>query len=304
MKKGKVRSIYRAVPVREDGSIEVEGKYYVVGDAALLEPHLCSHIATTKQLIKAYPIFIKYVEEKTGKKVDAISVPLEDFYRSMKKGGGIVEELEEKTNKKVLPQGLTGLYALRRKVDLPKRVLLMDAGMRTLNAAVLAGDSVEFCKSLYDEASMAVLLSYFRKQIEEKYPEVPTTRGLIEKAFEQGFFSAGFSTVELNEEKQKAIEMFTERFVNIIEREFSNLSIPFEKVVIIGGVAHYLDEKLFEELGNIPVFVAKSEPEFLNVEGMSLMMGGGTCLDLGYGWAKYCVPGGEDAERPSGEAEG
>jgi len=293
--KTKVRSVYRMSLVKEEGSIELNGKYYVVGEKALRVPHLATHIATTASLVRAYPIFIRYGEEVLGEDISAISIPLEDFYLYTLGKNEIVSELERKTGKKVLPQGLSGLYALREEENVGEKVLLLDGGMRTLNCAVVNGEEVEFCKSFYDEVSVSVLLSYFRQLLEEKYHEIPTTRGLIEKIFEKGELNSGFTKVDVQEEKEKAIELFTERFLELVEREFSSLHHDFEQIVLVGGISYYVRKELLEKLGNIPVLVPEKDAEFMNAKGMHLIEGG-TVLDLGYGWAKFFGKGTKEDE--------
>lgn len=285
----KMPAAYRTVSGRATtDAIFWSKNHYLVGDAAMLEPRLVGEIWNTDDLIKYYPLFVKAVTKQYEVTPGVVLLPLDDWIGAEKGLLPYIKTLKQEINNiTVVAQGLMGLYAVQQSQAIPNKVAVVDVGFRTVNIAVVHDMRVVKAKTRYDEFGVRNLIQYdFREILRSKFPDLTSNLVSLNRAWVDGGTDTGFKSVSFQEEKHLALELFMERFMNALRRDITEMGVPFEAIVFLGGLTHYIDVSRIDSDKKI---ILAPNPEFANVIGALKYTQSRCALDLGFGDAKICI---------------
>lgn len=293
MNLSKFPAVYREVPAtseeaRKKSAIRWNSGYWLVGEDALLEPRIAGEIWHTEDLVKFYPLFVSTVEARYGVRPQAVLLPLTDWITSNRGMQTYVSDLERLTETKVLPQGLMGLHYARKTASLPDRVLVVDAGFRTVNLAAVHGDEVLKARTRHDEVGVRNLIQHdFREALRTRFPDITFNLVALNKAWQAGYIDTGLRRESVETEKAAALRLFLDRFMELLRRDIAEMAVETDAILFIGGLAYYLRKDMIET--NKDILIPMENAEFYNVCGAAGYAGVGCAMDLGFGDVKVCM---------------
>ncbi len=300
----KFPSAYRiALGSEENLALKYGRKSYVVGEQALTNYQLAEWLETVDELIEMYPLFINFVEKEYSTKIGGISIPLELWhqFKNNETRSKVLKALKDyivKSNYtiKPYPQGLVIFRYLKATGKVKGgKALVLDGGFKTLNTSITDGKTLYYVKSFYDELGMKTLITkIFKEEIKKIHPEVPSNYSILNRYFVLGEIPTGFSGINVQREKRKAIKMFVEVLFARLKRELSKVSTTYDSIVITGGLSHYLKPEWFNT--DKEVYITKEEGEFANAVAMHYFRKT-SVIDLGFGDVKVCIEDGEPGSR-------
>ncbi len=284
----KFPSAFRAVTGRDAAkAIEWRNERWVVGQEALREPRLISECWATADLVQYYPLFVAATEEKTGKRPNVVLLPLSDWVASRDGFAQYTSDLQQLLGgtTRVIPQGVAGLYHARMTRELSDKSIVVDAGFRTVNLAVINGDDIVAARTHHDEIGVRNLIrGDFREALAVKFPDITHNLIILNQIWQDGVWDTGLMTVSVEEEKRAALARFLTRFVNIIKRDISEMGAQFDSILFIGGLAYYIDVSCIET--NKHVILPTNDAEYYNAMGAMEFADADCVLDLGFGDTK------------------
>jgi hypothetical protein len=289
----KFPAVYREIPAtseeaRKKSVIHWNNGYWLVGEDALLEPRIAGEIWHTEDLVRFYPLFVLAVEARHDVRPQAVLLPLTDWITSNRGMQTYVSDLERLTETRVLPQGLMGLHHARKTGLLPDRVLVVDAGFRTVNLAAVHGDDVLKAKTRHDEVGVRNLIQHdFREALKARFPDITFNLVALNRAWQAGYIDTGLRRDSVEIEKSAALRLFLGRFMDLLRRDIAEMAVETDAILFIGGLAYYFRKDMIET--NKEVLVPQEKAEFYNVCGAAGYAGVGCAMDLGFGDVKVCV---------------
>ncbi|RUM32602.1 MAG: hypothetical protein DSY42_00590 [Aquifex sp.] len=291
MGKVKVPSAFRRVVTSEQGAVFHGGYLWKIGEvvSGVEYPNIL------EDLVRLYPLVVKAFAR--GQEKVAISLPAEAYVSSLKKGEGVIQELERKIKEEtgvsveVYPQGVSALaqiFAETKELDEGALTLVIDGGFNTINIAVAnANMNIPFVFTYYNEFGIRDLLTTFAELLRERI-KVEMTANLqkLKQAFLRGKVDVGFNQVEVNGEKAHAIDVFIDKLWARLRGDLIRAGVEFEQIVVVGGLAYYIGDVLKEKT-NKPVFIPSQDAEFYTAMGMH-RLSGLPAIDFGFGDIKLC----------------
>lgn len=302
MKAEKIAStMSRVVGGESKNAIEHDGFKWIIGETVGSN---IEYMYDLDDLIKYSHLFIKQIMRNENRSVNniAISIPTEAYYASRtKEDGGLVKKMEDEIRKNipevdkivVLPQGASALNYLvsQKKVNLEDgNVLVIDGGFNTLNISVVdQNGKILYTESIHDELGVYNLLSkFFREELKNKYDEVSSNIQMLKKVFLEEEIEAGFNTINVKNEKIRAIQAFIPKLINRVTRDIKKEKISFGQFAFVGGISYYINDDNIKTTKKF--YIPKKEGEFMTVLGMRETVGEDfDVFDIGFGDSKYIL---------------
>jgi len=291
-------AVKKLVGVEAVNGIDFNGFKWKVGEIS----QGVEFIYDIDDLMTYYPLFVKHLQEQ-GEDISkmVVSLPLETFLESfeLKKAGqenlidklssDIISKIEDCKQCIVLPQGSSALYKIKKETDdITGNILVIDGGFNTVNIAIAnftsaSNINILFSHTIFDEFGVRDLLEkFFRKELALKYNNVTSNLQVLNSTFNQGKIDSGFNTIDVTNEKKRAIKIFTESLIDRIQKIVSKAKIQYDSIVVVGGLSYYID---FDT--NKSKFIPQKDGEFYTLMGMLEKVSDGfLALDLGFGDAK------------------
>jgi len=291
----------RVVGGESKNAIEHDGFKWIIGETVGSN---IEYMYDLDDLMRYSHLFIKQIMKNENHNLEniAISIPTEAYYSSkMKENGGLVKKMEEEIRKNileakkiiVLPQGASALNYLvsQEKISLDDgNVLIIDGGFNTLNISVVnQNGKILFTESIHDELGVYNLLNkFFREELKNKHDEVSSNIQMLKKVFLEEEIEAGFTTINVKNEKMRAIQAFIPKLINRITRDIKKEKISFGQFVFVGGISYYIND---ENIKTTKKFhIPKKDGEFMTVLGMRETVGKDfDVFDIGFGDSKYIL---------------
>ena len=256
-------------------------------------------LSDMKDLINYAPLYIRHIFPDTKNMKIAISIPTETYYLAQKRDdGGLVQqminsiktEIKDLAEVKVYPQGVVALNYLvnSKKVDIDNgKILIIDGGFNTVNASVVEQNGDVYTETYFNEIGISNLLTdFFKKELMVKYAETTSNPQMLKKAFLEERFDAGFTSFDIRNEKNRAIEAFVTKLVTRITNDLRKKNVSFDQFTFVGGLSYYIKKEIIETTK--PFYVPEADGEFLTLLGMAEIAGDEyALLDLGFGDAKF-----------------
>lgn len=261
-------------------SYSYQGKELWVGDT-------CKHsqnkieIATPDDIIQYYPLFkqaiLDKMYEKTGiPRSDVIAItglPPKYYFEIAKpqnKGKLMEEDLNEKP--KVIWQGLGVLLdiMLGQQIDFEndETVIVVDIGYNTVDYLIVMYTNSDWKKVSVNsivEMGLMKAVDLFRQELPTELSIVKTwSKQRLIQAFEKGVVNIDGEKVDLTNLKIKAIDTYSEMLINRLKDEIGEEMIINDRLVVAGGGANVLEDRLKKERKNI---IIPPQPEFSNARG-------------------------------------
>ncbi len=166
-------------------------------------------------------------------------------------------------------------------------MLIIDGGFNTVNASVVEQNGDVYTKTYFNEIGISNLLTdFFRKELMVKYAETTSNPQMLKKAFLEERFDAGFTSFDIRNEKNRAIEAFVTKLVTRITNDLRKENVSFDQFTFVGGLSYYIKKEIIETTK--PFYVPEADGEFLTLLGMAEIAGDEyALLDLGFGDAKF-----------------
>ena len=285
----KFPSSFRVVSGLEANDPDVyfyQGQPYKIGEqrAGVYYPRDIS------DLVKFYPLVVKYAVEKYSIQDDtvAVSLPAETYLNDVRAGKSLQSSLTDSIKKYahkdavVLPQGIIAFEAIELEGE---QRLVMDGGFNTLNVAVEREGQLVYAHSYFNEFGIRNLLEeIFLPLIKRKFTETPSNLQYLKKVFLSEKLDTGFTVVDVSPEKREAVQLFVSNLLSSISADLKRKELEFDSFAIIGGLAYYVSEVETTK----PHFIPKENAEFYNVMGMK-RYSGVSSIDFGFGDVKVRV---------------
>lgn len=277
-------TVIRKVISQEKGSMEWRGNHYLVGNAAYVgSSRHSTHIRTINDLTKYYQLIVKWYEEKYSIKFSAITIP----YSVLADAPKIVQQLKKDCDvQNVVGQGLSAFLYLRKfNVVGEMMTLVLDGGFNTVNLLFTDGNDPIFRKTYYNSLGVRDLIEkYFEPLLRTKLPDVSSNPIRLDEALRKGYIDHGAERISLQNEKAKATKNYLDDFYDNIIEDVIRESIDYTQIVIVGGLAYFLTKALLQTKKK--VVIPEDNPEFLNVQGASIVTRHEPAIDVGFGATK------------------
>jgi len=291
----------RVVGGESKNAIEYDGFKWVVGDTVGSN---IEYMYDLNDLINYSHLFIKQIMKNENRDIDniALSMPTEAYYSSkMKENGGLIKKMEAEIRKNipgvneivVLPQGASALNYLvsQKKIDLNNgNVLIIDGGFNTLNISVVdENGKILFTESIHDELGVYNLLNkFFREELKNKHDEVSSNIQMLKKVFLEEEIEAGFTTINVKNEKIRAIQAFIPKLISRVTRDVKKEKISFGQFAFVGGISYYIKDENIKTTKKF--YIPEKGGEYMTVLGMRETVGKDfDVFDIGFGDSKYIL---------------
>ena len=262
-------------------AVEFEGYRWLVGKPS----KQAEYPVNLQDLIRFYPLVVKWakIEDDTV----ALSLPAETYFEDKLSGETLINQIKEKVKKEtgknavILPQGVIALQEIFSEGHLkPDKTLVIDGGFNTVNVAIAdENGEILYTKTYYNEFGIRDLLeNYFKPELKRKYPEIMSNLQRLKEVFLQEQIDAGFTVIDITNEKKVALQSFIESMFSRIVKDIERTGESFKQFAIVGGLSYYVPQ--IET--NKPHFVPKEMGEFYTVLGMNLYSGV-PAIDFGFG---------------------
>lgn len=284
-RRGIIKTCYRKTKSKD--GIPFDGERYIVGSRALLETG-SHYLRTVEELIRMYPLFVAVCAEKAdlevGREIEGcldeclvIGLPY-DFWKSeMEKSKSAIKSLKETLKDSfgevlVFPQGLGGVKAyLAQHPETRGNILAIDIGFNTVIYTLYSTEEKEiltgktFYKKGIHDLAVNKLLPELQKHIEGK----TLTPLEIDYIMQTGYIQVGFDRTDVTPEITDAMEAYVNDLFELIIGDLKAHGgvITFEKVVLFGGGARYVKEKVSSDKVDIVIL---DDPEFANAVGFEI----------------------------------
>jgi len=236
-------------------AVEFEGDYYLIGENAInYKPVEMNDYETLEKYapLLIFHAFRKYGEFNTI--VTGLSIRQEDNSQSFKDrlSSFEIDGQEYNMDVKLLPQGIGAKIVVQKQFNEIQNYLVCDGGFNTVD-----------------------LVPVFDGKADLHSVDALENRGIIEVVNELIEYIAGEYNIELSPKEAKyaldnqridiygkEIDLtdiiahittdYSKDLVRQIERKFKKSWHKFQKVIIVGGLSHFVDASVYEHLATVP----------------------------------------------------
>jgi len=238
--------------------VEYDGSRFVVGERARLSGKRIE-LASIDELIKYYPVFIRYVLDTLGLQAKEVLVITGLPPRYMERA----EELKKDklgVKRQVVFQGFGIFWDSRERAG--EDGLVVDIGYNTVDYfaySVRGGELIKEVVGTIPNMGVINAVGMFRDLLPAKHEPLKTKplSSLVNIFVEGKFRGEDFSSV-----KEKAVEQWNEMVKARLRQEVGVLFEEKEHLLVAGGGAYLVRKDVFPQEVIIP-----DEPEFANARG-------------------------------------
>lgn len=276
----------------KENLVEFEGDYW-----DLVEEQSAYYPRTSEDLVRFYPLVVKYAMKKHGVRDGvSVSLPTETYLRDIRNGSRMVEEIKGRIksetgieNVVVLPQGAISVVKVFTDGELKPigNTLVIDGGFNTVNICLVDEKGIVlYARSYYNEYGTRNLLEKYFYELITKSFNIPRNLQLLKKFFISGYFIYGLEKVSLEAEKIEAVRRFIPDLVNTVVQDLKVQGHFYDQFVIVGGLSYYIPKSAINT--NLPFFIPEKDGEFYTAMGMRLQSDLPT-IDFGFGDIKIAI---------------
>jgi hypothetical protein len=253
---------YTPTPISGLDRVTWGGKTYVVGKDVRFESQRIE-IPGISELVKYFPVFLKYVETRIGR-LDKIITGIPPKHKDY------VDELQAVISEicpdcMILPQGV-GIFAdvIDRVND---EVLIMDIGFNTLDYLIVTNESGEWTKkkgNTIEKLGLVRAVEIFRGKLPDEigYAKNFSFSRLIE-VFERGSIVFEGEDVDLKGIRKACLDEYTEMLKTRMIEELGKEVEDMKLVVVAGGGANIVKLNIFKG----SKVIVPENPEFSQARG-------------------------------------
>ncbi len=256
---------YISADISEVATVKYGDRMFVVGrDVKYMSQKI--EIPTITELVKYFPVFIKYTETLTGKLekiVTGVPVKYKDHKEELE---SIIRDLG--INCEVVPQGFGIFMDVKEKLH-RKEVLVLDIGYNTFDYLILTkkDDDTGWKKTrgkTIDRLGIIKAVETFRDSLptDFSYAKNYSFSRLLE-IFERGTLMFDGEEIDLNNIKQQALAKYGELIISRMKEEMGEDFTEMDEVIFAGGGANLVKLNIFRcAKTHIP-----EQPEFSQARG-------------------------------------
>ncbi len=245
-------------------AVEFEGDYYLIGEHAInYKPVEMNDYETLEKYapLLVYHTFRKYGEFDTI--ITGLSIRQEDSSTSFKNrlSNFTIDGIEYNIDIQLLPQGIGAKLVVEKQFGELENYLVCDGGFNTVDLVpVFDGKAdIHSVDALENRGIIEVvneLIDYisgeFNIELAPKEAKFALDNGKIEIYGKE---------IDLTDIIKHITADYSKDLVRQIERKFKKSWHKFQKVIIVGGLSHFVDVSVYEHLATVP------KGEFYNVIG-------------------------------------
>jgi len=245
--------------------IEWDGREYVVGEDVRYEPQRIE-LPDFREIIKYFPVFLKFVEKKINQKIEVIITGVPPKYKYL------VDEIKKKceslnVSAEVVPQGV-GIYVdTKEEIDKTseREAFILDVGFNTVDYLIVRDDR-KIKGDTIEKFGVMKAVELFKSYIPEEYSYLRNfSTSKLMSVFEKGYAVVEGEKLDLSAYKEKAKSAYREMLVNRLKQSVGDFIYETELVIIAGGGAFLFENGKSETFGK-NVYIPP-EPEFSNARG-------------------------------------
>lgn len=245
-------------------AVEFEGNHYLIGEQAInYKPVEMNDYETLEQYspLLIYHAFRKYGEFDTI--VTGLSIRQEDNSNDFKErlSNFVIDGVEYNLDVKLLPQGIGAKIVVEKQFGDVSNYLVCDGGFNTVDLVpVFDGKADIHSVDAIENRGIIEVVNELIDYISGEY-NIELSPKEAKFALDNKCFELYGKEIDLTDEIRKITNEYSKDLVRQIERKFKKSWHKFQKVIIVGGLSHFVDTTVYEHLVTVP------KGEFYNVVG-------------------------------------
>lgn len=245
-------------------SVEFEGNHYLIGENAInYKPVEMNDYETLEKYapLLLFHAFRKYGEFDTI--VTGLSIRQENSSNDFKDRltNFTIDEDDYTVDVKLLPQGIGAKIVVEKQFDDISNYLVCDGGFNTVDLVpVFDGKADIHSVDALENRGIIEVVNELIDYISSEF-NIELTPKEAKFALDNQSIELYGKEVDLSEEITRITTEYSKDLVRQIERKFKKSWHKFQKVIIVGGLSHFVDSKVYEHLSTVP------KGEFFNAVG-------------------------------------
>jgi len=245
-------------------AVEFEGDYYLIGENAInYKPVEMNDYET---LEKYAPLLIFHAFRKYGEFdtiVTGLSIRQEDNSEAFKDrlSNFIIDEDEYNMSVKLLPQGIGAKIVAQKQFNDISNYLVCDGGFNTVDLVPVFDTKADLHSvDALENRGIIEVVNELIDHIAGEY-NIELTPKEAKYALDNRRIDIYGKDIDLEEIIGHITTDYSKDLVRQIERKFKKSWHKFQKVIIVGGLSHFVDSSVYEHLATVP------KGEYYNVVG-------------------------------------
>lgn len=245
-------------------AVEFEGDYYLIGENAInYKPMEMNDYET---LEKYAPLLVYHAFRKYGEfdsLVTGLSIRQEDSSNDFKDrlSNFVIDGVEYNLDVQLLPQGIGAKLVVAKQFGDISNYLVCDGGFNTVDLVpVFDGKADIHSVDALENRGIIEVVNELIDYISGEY-NIELSPKEAKYALDNKSIEIYGKEVDLTDEIAHITSEYSKDLVRQIERKFKKSWHKFQKVIIVGGLSHFVDTSVYEHLTTVP------KGEFYNVIG-------------------------------------
>jgi hypothetical protein len=245
-------------------AVEFEGAHYLIGEQAInYKPVEMNDYETLEKYapLLVYQAFRKYGEFDTL--VTGLSIRQEDKSQDFKDrlSNFVIDGQEYNIDVKLLPQGIGAKIVVEKQFGDISNYLVCDGGFNTVDLVpVFDGKADIHSVDALENRGIIEVINELIDYIAGEY-NIELTPKEAKYALDNKSIEIYGKEIDLTLEINKITKEYSKELIRQIERKFKKSWHKFQKVIIVGGLSHFVDTTVYEHLVTVP------KGEYYNVIG-------------------------------------
>lgn len=236
-------------------AVEFEGDYYLIGEHAInYKPVEMNDYETLEKYspLLMFHAFRKYGEFDTV--VTGLSIRQEDNSTDFKNrlSNFTIDGNEYNLDVKLLPQGIGAKIVVEKQFADITNYLVCDGGFNTVDLVpVFDGKADIHSVDALENRGIIEVVNELIDYISGEY-NIELSPKEAKYALDNKSIEIYGKEVDLADEIKHITNEYSKDLVRQIERKFKKSWHKFQKVIIVGGLSHYVDTSVYEHLAVVP----------------------------------------------------
>ena len=245
-------------------AVEFEGDYYLIGEHAInYKPVEMNDYKTLERYapLLVFHAFRKYGEFDTV--VTGLSIRQEDSSGAFKErlSNFTIDGVEYSIDVKLLPQGIGAKIVVDTQFGDISNYLVCDGGFNTVDLVpVFDGKADIHSVDALENRGIIEVVNELIDHISSEY-NIELSPKEAKFALDNKSIKLYGKEIDLTDTIKHITTEYSQDLVKQIERKFKKSWHKFQKVVIVGGLSHFVDISVYDHLATVP------KGEFYNVVG-------------------------------------
>jgi len=236
-------------------AVEFEGDHYLIGENAInYKPVEMNDYETLERYspLLVFHAFRKYGEFDTI--VTGLSIRQEDSSEDFKDrlSNFVIDGQEYNLDVKLLPQGIGAKIVAEKQFADISNYLVCDGGFNTVDLVpVFDGKADIHSVDALENRGIIEVINELIDYISGEY-NIELTPKEAKFALDNEKIDIYGKEVDLSDEIKHITADYSKDLVRQIERKFKKSWHKFQKVIIVGGLSHFVDPTVYEHLATVP----------------------------------------------------